>query len=383
MSQIPRVVLLMQADRAYERGLLKGILKYSRLHGPWRYFRSIPTVSGGQTPSMAELKKWSADGIIWREQKNTKKILSLNLPTIIAPYSRPYKDRVNILTNDEAIGKMAAEHLLDRGFKNLAYYGLSNQFYYSRNRGNSFAKTAAKAGFKTRIFSGFPRKKILSPMEKQNILIDWLQSLPRPAGIMACNDDLTIGLIEACKVANIRVPEDLTLVGVGNDVMVCDTYAPTISSVVLNLERSGYTAARTLAGLMSGKIKETDNIHIEPLYIATRQSSDILATKDRYIAMALKFIRSNITSKINVKDVVEAVPMSRRSLYNRFRETLGRSIHEEIVQSKMDHAAMLLRETDMKVQEIATCLGYPDAKNLARLFRKHKGMTLLQYRRAT
>ena len=111
MPKIRKILLLIESSRAFEQGLLKGIANYSRLQGPWTFYRNIPRVSGGKQFTLPQIKKLNVDGIIVREQEITKQLLTLNIPTIVSPYRKPFDELPNIVTNDRAIGKMAAMHL--------------------------------------------------------------------------------------------------------------------------------------------------------------------------------------------------------------------------------------------------------------------------------
>ncbi len=377
MKRILKIILLMDTSRGYEQGLVRGVLKYSRLHGPWKFFRIIPVVSGGRKIKLDDLKKWKADGIIMREKDEHMEALSLRLPLIIAPYRDTFAEHPNIMTNNTAVGAMAAEHFLDRGFRNFAFYGVGN-WVWSINRQKSFEARLAKAGYKAHTYS-VPKHG--SQVEKQCRLADWLKSLPRPFGLMVCTDDCSHDCFEACRVAGLSIPEDAALIGVGNDELVCDFSDPPMSSVVLNTEQAGYKAAELLAWMINHRKKSSQSIIVEPLHVMIRQSTDIMATEDRNVAKAVCFIRDNAGQKISVDAVVKSVPVSRRALYHRFKKALGRSIHEEIRRAQAQYAAKMLTETNLQIIEIACNLGYPDAKNLSRIFRKEKGMTPLDYRK--
>lgn len=367
----------MDTSRGYEQGLVRGILKYSRLHGPWKFFRIIPVVSGGRKIKLPELRNWKADGIIMREKDEYMEALSLNLPTVIAPYRDTFDNYPNIMTNNSTVGIMAAEHLLDRGFRNFAFYGVGN-WVWSINRQKSFEARLARDGYKVHVYSA---TKQGSQIKEQARLANWLRSIPRPFGLMVCTDDCSHDCLEACKSAGLNIPEDAAFIGVGNDELVCDFSDPPLSSIVLNTEQAGYKAAELLAGLIQNRKAQIKDIIVEPLHIVTRQSTDILATDDRNLAMALRFIRDNAAHNIGVEDVVKTIPVSRRALYQKFHDVLGRSIHEEILRVQMNYAAKMLVETDLQITEIASKLGYQDAKNLSRIFRREKELTPLAYRK--
>ncbi len=377
MMKTLRIALFMNATRAYEQGLIRGILKYSRLHGPWNIFRIMPVVSGGRNVTVADVRAWRADGIIWREDDNFKELRRLDIPMVVAPYRAIFKEYSNILTNDAAIGKMAAEHFLDRGFRSFAFYGIG-QRYWSIDRQQNFSARLAKSGFSTALCTDLPGD---TQNRRQSRLADWLISLPKPLALMVCTDDCSHDCLEACKYSGLHIPEDVAIIGVGNDSLICDSSYPPLSSVVIDTEQAGYNAAEQLVRLIHKSKTGVVDIIAEPVHIVTRQSTDILATTDKNLSLAIKYIRDNAGHKTSVEDVVKAIPVSRRLLYQKFRDVLGRSIHEEIRRVQMSYAAKMLVETDLQVAEVAARLGYQDAKNLARVFKQEKQTTPLAYRK--
>ena len=366
----PRIVLLMDTNRAYERGLLRGILKYSRLHGPLSFWRKQNVVSGGPKEiTLDMIKEWNPDGIIWREGYEDLNIQSLGLPTIYAPFTQPDPHLLNVVSDDAGIGAKAADHLLRRGFRNFAYYGLSDRCYFSQDRKASFARTVEKAGFKA------------ESCNKNNLckLTEWISGLTKPLGMMVSNDDCAVDCYDAIRKLNLRIPDDVAIIGVGNDELVCDFAHPPLSSVAMNTEHAGYEIARALVDMIAGS-HPTEDIVSGALEVVERQSTNIFAIRDKLISKAIQFIYSNIGKNLHVNDVVNAIPLSRRALYNRFKQAIGRSIYEEIRHAKMDYAARMLMESNLSITEIAEKLGFSDAKNLARVFQKGKGMTPFKYR---
>ncbi len=297
---------------------------------------------------------------------------------VFIPAQTPSTTCPNIISNDSAIGKMAAEHLLNRNFKHFAFYGAGKDYFWSEGRKESFSNTISKAGFNA--FS-WPPKSTSIKTSKQNHVVEWLKSLSKPLGVMVCNDDRAYDLIEACKTANFKIPEDVAVIGVGNDELICDFSDPPLSSIMLNTEHAGYQAAQLLEKMIIGKKKSCSDVQVEPLYTMKRLSSDIMAVEDKNISKAVRFIHDNAANNIHVGDVVKFVPLSRRALYQKFKDIIGRPIYDEIRRARMDYAARMLAETNLSVLEISWKLGYPDSKNLSRMFKKEKGMTLLQYRK--
>jgi LacI family transcriptional regulator len=198
---------------------------------------------------------------------------------------------------------------------------------------------------------------------------------------MACNDDRGRQITEACKVAGLDVPEQVAIIGVDNDELVCELSDPPLSSVALNVERGGYEAAELLDEMMSGRKRKKKNIIVEPTRIVTRQSTDVLAVEDRDVAKAIRFIREHSTEPIQVADVVNAATMCRRALQKRFREMLNRSIHAEIRRVRTTQAAQMLMETNLSTADIARSLGYAGLEKFSRYFKREKAMSPLAYRK--
>jgi LacI family transcriptional regulator len=377
MPKIPKVILLIETSRAYGRGLLRGIAKYSRLHGPWVFY-SEP---GGLEKALPKLKNWDADGVIMRDSRIGKELLKVGVPIIVSVHLKehlsgaPYID-----TNGVRIGRMAAEHLLDHGFRHFAYCGYG-ELHWSRARRESFSKRVAEAGFEAHIYKR-PRSRSRQLWEnEQTLVVDWLKSLSKPVGLMACNDDRGRELTEACKMAGLQVPGEVAIVGVDNDVLVCELSDPPLSSVALNVEGGGYEAAEMLDKLMAGKKSAKKDIIVEPTHVVTRQSTDILAVEDHEVAEAMRFIRQHSKRIIQVSDVVDAVGLSRRVLQQRFRRTLGRSVYDEIKRCRVEQIALMLSGTDLSIAQVASAFGYAGIEKLSRYFQREKGMGPLAYRK--
>lgn len=389
MKDKPKVLLMMETSRKYGRSILRGIAKYSRAHSPWIFYRQAPFYWGtnSKKASLRRLLKLNLDGIILREQRDqelTESILSIGLPVIVSPYRELFPGLHNIVSDDVAIGAMAAEYLLRRGFKQFAYCGFGEMFYWSRDRGRGFSKTVGEAGFETHQYAyEQPKSRYPHSWEKEQlILVDWLRKLPKPVALMACNDDRSQDVLEACKIAGLDVPEQVAIIGLGNDDLVCDLASPPLSSIELGAEKGGYEAAATLDKLMKGQKVLNQKIIVPTLYVVTRQSTDILKIDDPYVAQALRFIyRRARRDAIQVDDVLRAVPISRRSLYERFDRVLDRSVHEEIKRIRVDQLARLLVTTNLSISQIASTSGCSDMKNLARYFKQTKKMSPLQYRK--
>jgi len=384
MPKVPKVLVLLDKSRTADRLYLRGIVRCAQLLSPWRVCTLAPFYRdpGAKFRLLSKAKSERVDGIIANIEnaKMAKLLILTGLPAIVIPIKERIPGFPCIFDDGDTAGKMAAEHLLSLGLRNFAFCGFEN-LCWSQARGKDFSKRIAEAGFQIH-FHSVPRLKIDRLWENERIiLVDWLKSLPRPIGLMACNDDRGHYILEACQVAGLRVPDDVAVIGVDNDELICELTAPQLSSVALNHQKAGYQAAQLLDKMMAGKkVDSRSIISLEASHVVTRQSTDILAIEDHEVAEAVRFIRRHSNEAIQVSDVVDSVMVSRRVLERRFREVLNRSVHDEIRRARVERASRMLVETDLKVSQIALHIGYPSDKHIARQFRKEKGMTPLQYR---
>jgi LacI family transcriptional regulator len=248
-------------------------------------------------------------------------------------------------------------------------------------RGRSFARHVGKAGFTVRFYTQ-PRSQFARTWENEPTFIaQWLRSLPKPVALMTCADYRSQQVIEACRIADLRVPEEVAVLGVDNDELVCELSALPLSSIALNFEAVGYEAAELLESLMSRKGTKARSIVLRPTNVVARQSTDILAIDDADVAQAVRFIRAHASDMIQVSDVVNAASVSRRDLYYKFKKHLGRSISHEIRRVRVQEIAAILLRTEMTVSQIASKLGYCSSDHISRYFRQEMKMSPLEYRR--
>jgi LacI family transcriptional regulator len=214
--------------------------------------------------------------------------------------------------------------------------------------------------------------------KEQRSLAEWLKTLPRPVGVMACNDDRARQVVDACVTAGLAIPEEVSVLGVDNDEFVCTLSNPPISSISLGLESAGYRAAMLLDELMTDREKPEDRtperIVVSPVAVVGRQSTDVAICEDSCVMQALQFIRENGDRPIQVDDVVCRVAISRRSLFDRFRRLIGCTIHQYIKRTRAGRIEDLLLRTSHSIEEIAGMLGFPDSGHMAQYFRSMKGM---------
>jgi LacI family transcriptional regulator len=383
-SAVPRVALLIETARGYGRGLLRGIVRYARLHGPWSFY----VTPGDFEQAVPKVRQWGGPGIIARiaTPAVAKAILDSRLPTIALDLTEEQLQpdnplaRLNEIASDSyRAAQMAAEYLLERKFPHYAFVGIADRVWSDR-RQRSFCQRIAAAGFQPHIYPSPRRKRDQTWGREQAILADWLRTLPKPLGLMACNDDRGREVLEACRAARIHVPEQIAVVGVDNDELLCELSDPPLSSVALNTERGGYEAAALLDQMMRGRVRKPKRLAVEPLHVVTRRSSDIVALDDAEAATALRFIHDRATSPICIDDVVKHVQLSRRALQIRFQKVIGRTIHAEIERVRLERAKRLLLESDLPMSTVAEAAGFNTASYFVQVFRQGVGMTPARYR---
>ena len=382
MVHIPKIVLLIEASRTCERDFLRGIAKYSRLHGPWAFYRNPKYYirAGKKQVSIDQIRQWKPDGIIVSDTQDIDKITSISIPTIIHTVKQRYPNLPSIVGDCQRSAAMAAEHLLACGFRNFAFCGLGH-FYWSQERYDSFRNTLAAKGIAVNFYELMKSKRRRSHEAEQKSLVEWLSGLPKPVGLMACADDCSQNVIEACKIAEIKIPDQIAVIGVDNDDMVCELSNPPLSSIALNFERAGYLAGQLMDQLIAGETGIDQEIVVEPTHVVVRESTDILAIEDQDVSRAVRFIRQNAKQLIQVPDVLTAVSCSQRSLHEKFVKILGRTVHDEIKRMRVEQIALMLRETDLTISQIAFDLGYSDANHISRYFRSAKGISPLDHRK--
>jgi LacI family transcriptional regulator len=375
--RVPKVVLLIESSRSSGRSLLRGIADYARHYGPWAFCWE----PGGLEKAWPQLKSLDADGIILRDVEKIDNVLAYGVPAIVVGHSRhEIPGLANVITDSEAIGSMAAEHLLNCGFRQFAYCGFE-EFPWSVLRGESFQRRIAKAGCPTYSYPGASSREIPGWKGERAYLAEWLKSLPKPLGLMACNDDRGEQVIEACKTAGLNVPDEVGIIGADNDELLCDLSDPPMSSVAINFQRAGYDSAQVLHRLMRGRRVADQKIIVPASHVVPRRSTDIVAADDPQVANALRFIRDHAREVGGVPDVARAAGLSRRVLEKRFQQLLRRSVLREIRRVRVALICRMLVETNESISQIGLNLGFSTTEHLARYFRQEKHLTPLAYRR--
>ncbi len=284
MPTIPKVLLLVESSRGSGRSLLEGIARYAQLRGPW----SIYWEPGGLEEVGPKLKTLDLDGIILRDADKLKEVLAFDLPAVVIGHGRAeIACLLNVVTDSERIGQMAAEHLLACGFKKFAYCGcltsMGKDAPWSELRRQSFVERIRQAGYSCENFQVPLLARRSSWLRERGMMSRWLQSLSKPLGLMAANDDQARRVAEVCKLAEISVPSEVGIIGVDNDDVVCGLSDPPLSSIAVNFELAGYEAASALDCLMKGKRPVPTRIVVCPTGIVIRRSTEAKSPTPSFI----------------------------------------------------------------------------------------------------
>lgn len=363
----------------------RGVIQYAREHADWQILINDSNLSLAHSfLSFEDLLRLGAQGIIFftRDREINDRVAQLRLPAVNMMGSMGDSRFPSVRQDDLEIGAMAARHLIDRGFRNLGFCGPSN-WNWSDLRAKAFAEVAHKACCECFFHMPRYRKDYVSMVAPQlprkwttaDALRRWVSGLPKPVGIMGCHDQRAIHVLEACHDLGLKVPGEVAVIGADNNLMVCESRLPSLSSVDLNAEKIGYEAAAMMEQLLAGVALRHKHVIVPPRGIVTRMSSDVLAVESRDVAAALRYVGDHFSESISVGDIARAAGVSRGYLSRSFRKHLRCSIGEELRRRRLQHAQTLLLDRTLTLQEIASSAGFVDAPHLCRLFAELTGMT--------
>jgi LacI family transcriptional regulator len=374
MRPTPKVALLVETSNSYARELLHGVRAWVRAHGPWS-IRLSEQGRGADVP--AWLRQWDGDGVIARVEHAgiARALRATGLPVIDVSAALPRLVFPRVATDAEGAAQLAARHLVDRGLRHFAYCGYRGA-HWSRRRGEAFAAAVRASGGTCVQFA--PRT---GPVDEEiGAIAKWLRGLAKPMGVLAAIDPRGQQVLAACRLADFAVPDEVAVVGVHNDELLCDLCDPPLSSVIPNASRAGYVAAELLAKAMAGQRLAVTLHEIEPLGVASRQSTDVAAVADAKIAGAMRFMRQHAAGGVNVSDVLRAVPMARTAFERRFKAVLGTTPHAHLRKLRMERVRELLVSTSLPVGEIAAATGFENPEYLSAMFRRECGESPREYR---
>ena len=384
-QKIPQVAILLESSHEISRGMLRGILDYVRLYGPW----ALHIVAGGASDQkMPDLKAWRGSGIIARipNSRTAGDIVAARLPTVLidpadaylAP-AHPLARCCHVQCNSAAVADCAADFYLGNGFTNFAFVGEPAGMNWSRWRQEVFIRRIDEAGFSCAVYPPPTSEETEWEVERKR-MCRWLAKLPKPLAVFAANDARGRQVLNACLTADIPVPYEAAVLGVNNDTLICETSLPPLSSIAVDMERAGYAAAELLDQLMRKALAKQRCVTYAPHDVVARASTELLHVTDRLVIRALEYIRINAGLNIRVTDVADHLGVTRRWAEKRFEQALSRSVLDEIRRVRMDTIRALVSQTDQPFTRIASRCGFTNANHLGVIFKEHFGVTMSAYR---
>lgn len=382
-----RVALVYPVSVPWMTMFVQGIMDYGQEHGSWSLTTSPPSLIGaGELPlTLDELRGWPGHGVITAilNENDVRAARRLSIPVVnLASTLRGTEGIHRVRPDHYAMGRMAAEHLLERGLRRLAYFGLEG-FWFSKERGRGFIECAEQAGVSCDVLE-LPRKEgAWARLHKRTaLLVRWLERLRPPVGILAVQDYRARAVIEECEGLGLWIPHDVAVIGMENDPTLCGFCHPTLSSVSRNSWQLGFETATVLDRLMNG-LPTAREVVVPPDGVVARQSTDTIAVEDPDLTDALHFVHDNLGMPFGIDQVVQATSISRRQLESRFRRVLGCSPLEYLSRKRVERAQeMLSTSAKIKFQKLAADCGFSSVEQMRLAFKRITGMTPFEYHQA-
>jgi LacI family transcriptional regulator len=376
------IALAFPVGLAHLQRVMQGIVEYARGHGRWLFTTSPEAV----TLPIQSLRGWRGHGVIATlvNDAEARAAKQLRIPVVNFSGALPDAGLPRVMVNNPAVGRLAAAHLLACGFKRFGFYGLRN-VKYSESRGGAFVQALEEqlgsgccvAHLSPNSFT--PSRPWQDEMER---LEQWVARLQTPVGLFAANDQRARMLLDACQRLGLRVPDDAGVIGVDNDLVVCEFSDPPLSSIACDWYRIGTESAALLDRLMSGQGPPIEDLLIGPIGVVRRRSTDVLVVDDAGVGRALHYVREHLSEPFGVEAILREAGMSRRSLEQAFKRSVGCTPYSFVCRARVERAKeLLVAPRRMKLTAIALACGFADLRRLRLVFCRYAGMTPAEYRR--
>lgn len=366
---------------------VRGVTDYAKRHGGWSFTASPPSLrpAAEEALTLQSLRGWPGDGVIAAVSTaaDARAARRLGKPVVNIAASLRSVGLPSVMPDHYGMGRLAAEHLLERGLCRLAYFGVEG-LWYSRQRRLGFENAAKKANVPCDVlevpYGGDSRRTWQQQLAP---LTGWLQKLRPPLGLLAVQDYRARRVVDECQRLGLQVPHDVSVIGIDNDPIVCEFCEPTLSSVSRSPWRCGYETAALLDRLMNGKAPPPYDTLVPPEGVVARQSTDTVAVEDACVAAAVHYIHDHLAEPFDVGRVVRAAGVSRRQLELQFRRVLGATLYDYISRQRCQRAKKLLVAPErVKFGNLARACGFSSIERMRLVFKRLTGLTPQQYRQA-
>ncbi len=365
---------------------VRGVMDYAQQHGEWSLTTSPPSLIGaGEEPlRLDDLRSWPGHGVMAPilNKADIRSAQRLGIPVLNMASTLQDTGIPRVRPDHYAMGRMAAEHLLECGLKRLAYFGLQG-FWFSKERCRGFVDCAKQAGATVDVLEVPLKSGPWSNLQKRtDLLANWLTQLLPPVGLLAVQDYRARAVIEECEKLGLHIPHDVAVIGMENDPTLCGFCRPTLSSVSRDSWRLGFETAEILDRMMDGLSVPMDVV-VAPDSVAARQSTDTISVEDPHLADALHFIHDHISESFGIDRVVRATSISRRQLEVRFRRILGCTPNDYLSRKRVERVKELIAAPGKtKFHKLAMVCGFSNVEQMRLVFKRVTGMTPLEYRQA-
>ena len=374
-----KILLLIDYSSDYDRKLLRGLVKYSQEKGPWIFYR-LPFYfleMHGIEGVLEWTRKWKPDAIIGKLETNTIDFQKeLNIPVVLLNYHWRSTRYSNLTGDYHNEGRIAAQFFKEKLFTEYAFFGFKD-VVWSEERMEGFEREVRSFGGN---FHSFMSLTVSDEMRSE--LARWLKQLPKPIALFCCDDERALFVSETCQMSGISIPSEISLLGVDNDELMCSISDPPISSIPLQVEEAGYAMAKLIERQILRADKQVFNLKVMPGKIIERASTNRYNIMDENVLVVVKFINENYMTELDTRKLLQLVPLSRRNLETKFKAVMGVSIYQYILNCRCEKLANLLIESDMGLAEAAYEAGFNAYGNISRIFKKHKGLTPSEFRKA-
>ena len=373
-----RILLLVDCANEFDRNLLRGIVQYSKDNGPWLFYRLPPNYRNAENEERSILdwaKMWKADAIIGQWNEETADLLKeLHIPIVLQNYRHRSTTYSNLTGDYIGTGRMAATFFIERLFHNFAFFGIKG-VVWSEERCKGFREEVERSHGAFFVFETERDHEL-----DRDAISQWLRNLPKPIALFCCDDSHALFISETCKIESLSIPDEISLLGVDNDELICNISDPPISSIELEVEKGGYALGRKLHQQINKEISGPFNVVINPIRIELRQSTEKYNIDDPYVLKMVKYIEAHAEQELRIEYLASQIPLSRRNLELKFKRAMGTSIYQYVLRCRVNRLANLLLSTNRSLADIADESGFRDYNNVSRIFRKFMGCSPLEYR---